>query len=330
LTASTVNGSGKRARSGAQTLTLLSSHRNRLVLQALAGGPKRQIDLRRAAGSPAQTTLRGHLKELEDNGAIAKRRRNAFPGALEYELEKPGRGLLFVATVLESWLSHAPKEPLQPGGDTAKAAIKALVGGWSTTMLRALAARPVSLTELDSVIADLNYPSLERRLTAMRHAGLVEALPANGRGTPYTITDWARRAMAPLSSAIHWERRNAPDRTPTVGKLDAEATFLLAIPLLRLAKDLSGGCRMAVEMPNGSGPRFAGVTVEVRAGKIQALAARLGGKPNAWASGSPLAWLRTVVEADSDGLELGGDGALARALLEGLHRSLFGRGLRVP
>jgi DNA-binding HxlR family transcriptional regulator len=330
LTASTVNGKEKRVRSGAQTLTLLSSHRNCLILRALAEGPKRQIELRRAAGSPAQTTLRAHLRALEDAGAITKQRRNAFPGALEYELEKPGGDLLAVASVLERWLADAPGGSLAPSHDAAKAAVKALVGGWSTPILRALAARPVSLTELDKVVAELNYPSLERRLTAMRLAGLVEALPANGRGTPYAATDWTRQAVAPIAAAIHWERRNAPDRTPAIGHLEAETGLLLAIPLLQLPTDLSGECRMAVEIPNGAEPRLAGVTVDVRAGRIDGLTSRLGGKPNAWASGSAAAWLRTVIEADSDSLELGGDCALALALLEGLHRRLFGRSLRTP
>jgi hypothetical protein len=164
----------------------------------------------------------------------------------------------------------------------------------------------------------------------MRLTGLVEALPTDGRGTPYAITEWARRAMAPMISAIQWERRNAPGRTPAVGPHDAEAGFLLALPLLRLESDVSGICRMAVEMPNGAKPRFAGVTVDVDAGRMRGLAAGLGGKPNAWVSGPPSAWLRAVIEASSDGLELGGDCALAQALLDGLHRALFGRRLATP
>jgi DNA-binding HxlR family transcriptional regulator len=304
-------------------LTLLSSHRNCLILRALAEGPKRQIELRRAAGSPAQTTLRAHLRALEDVGAITKRRRNAFPGALEYELEKPGGELLFVATILERWLAAAPEEPLEPDSDAAKAAVKALIGGWSTPMLRGLAARPASLTELDRAIVEFNYPSLERRLTAMRLVGLVEALPANGRGTPYAVTDWARLAVGPIASAIRWERHRIPERAAAIGQLEVETGLLLAVPLLRLPTDVSGECRIAVEISNGAEPRLAGVTVEVRAGRIRSLAPRLGGKPKAWASGSPAAWLRTVIEADSDGLELGGDSALARTLLDGLHRTLF-------
>jgi DNA-binding HxlR family transcriptional regulator len=310
-------------RSGAQTLTLLCAHRNVLVLQALVEEPKRQAELRRATGFPAQTTLRAHLNGLEEIGAIAKRRRNAFPGTLDYELEKPGRDLLFVAAALERWLASAPGAPLQLGDDAGRVAVKALAEGWSATMLRALAARPLSLTELDRMIAEFNYPSLERRLAGMRLAGLVEALPGNGRGTPYAVTEWLRRGMTPLAAAIRWERQHARGRTAPLGPVDVEAGFLLALPLLRLPSDVNGRCRLAVELRSGGRRRLAGVIVELEAGTVSSCTSRLEGNPGAWVSGSPTAWLEAVIEADADLLELGGECHLAHSLLDGLHAALF-------
>ncbi|HXS47363.1 MAG TPA: winged helix-turn-helix transcriptional regulator, partial [Solirubrobacterales bacterium] len=149
---STVNGSGNGARSGAQTLALLASPLNILILRALSEGPKRQTELRRVAGAPAQTTLRAHLQGLSEIDAIVKSRRNRFPGVLEFELTEAGRDLLSVTTALGRWLRCAPEGPLELGSDAAKAAVKALADGWSTTMLRALAAGPLSLTELDHII----------------------------------------------------------------------------------------------------------------------------------------------------------------------------------
>lgn len=319
-------------RSGAQTLTLLNAHRNVLVLRALADGPKRQSELRRAAGLPAQTTLRAHLKGLEQSGAIAKRRRDVFPGTLDYELGKSGEDLLFVAAALGEWLERGAEGPLTLGSDTARAAIRALVEAWSASILRALAAKPLSLTELDRLIDGLNYPSLERRLGAMRLAGLVRAQPANGRaGTPYGVTEWLRRGITPLAAAIRWERRHIPDRTTPLGRTDVETGFLLALPLLRLPVDVSGRCRLAVELPNGGNPRFAGVVVELEAGAIASCSSRLEGNSAAWASGPPGAWLEAIIDADVDRLELGGDCALARALLDALHTTLFsGPALTTP
>jgi DNA-binding HxlR family transcriptional regulator len=324
LTANTVNGSENGARSGAQTLILLAAQLNVLLLRALQSGPKQQTELRRAAGSPAQTTLRAQLKRLTEIGAVEKRRRNRFPGVLEYELTASGRDLIFVAEVLERWLDTAPEGSLHPSSNAAKAAIKALAEGWSTTMLRALAAGPLSLTELDRIIGTLSYPSLERRLGAMRLSGQIEARPGDSRGTPYAVTDWLRQGVAPLAAAAQWERRHMLESTAPIGRLDTEAAFLLAVPLLRLPAELSGSCRVAAEIPNGGKRRLAGTMVVVRNGQVVSCSTRLLGDPDAWALGSPSAWLSTLIEHDADRLELGGDSEFARTLVEGLHEALFG------
>lgn len=293
------------------------------VLRALSDGARRQSELRQLAGSPAQTTLRAQLKRLEEIGAIERHRRNAFPGVLEYELTAAGRELLVVLDVLERWLERAPEEPLPIGGTAAKAAVKALADGWSTNVLRALAAGALSLTELDGVIKQLSYPSLERRLASMRLAGLVEPRPGNGRATPYAVTRWLRQGVGPFAAAARWERRRLPERTPPWGDLDVETAFLLTVPRLRPASDLTGSCRLAIEMSNGEARRLAGVVVELRNGQVTSCTTNLEGRGDAWALGSPTAWLNAVVDGDLATLEFGGHSSLSRSLVEGLHRALF-------
>jgi DNA-binding HxlR family transcriptional regulator len=304
---------------------LLVAPLNSLILRALITGSKRQTELRREAGSPAQTTLRAQLKKLVNIGAIETQRRNHFPGVLEYELTPSGRGLLVVADALDRWLGQAPETPLRLGSGAAKAAIKALAEGWSTTMLRVLATNPLSLTELDRVIASLSYPSLERRLAALRLTRQVEVRPSNGRGTPYAVTQWGREGIGPLAAAALWERRHMPRDTAPIGRIDAEAIFLLTAPLLSLTEDVSGSCRMAVEIPGSNGRRLAGVMISVKKGRIEACTSRLQGTPDAWALGSATAWLEAIVDTDTDRIESGGDSRLARALVTCLHRVLFGR-----
>jgi DNA-binding HxlR family transcriptional regulator len=323
LNASGANGNGSPARSGTRALGLLGKPLNGAILQTLAKGPIRLIDLRRECGAPAQTTLRAHLRELEELGAIAKQRRNRFPGALEYELEPPGIELLFVLDVLERWLEQAPEGPLEFGTRGAKAATKALVEGWSSTMLRALAARPLSLTELDGVIGGLNYPSLERRLAAMRLAGQVVACTGEGNATPYRVTEWLRRGIAPLSAAAQWERRYAADGSVPIARVDVEAAFLLTLPLVRLPPELSGSCRMGVEMKSGDEHRLVGAMAQIESGRIASCTVRMQGSADAWATGSPSSWLHAVTGSDIDGLQMGGDQRLIRSLVEGLHKVLF-------
>jgi DNA-binding HxlR family transcriptional regulator len=329
LAVKAVNGSGYGARSGARTLGLLAVSLNGVILRSLSTGPKRQVELRHESGSPAQSTLRAHLNALEGIGAILKHRRSAFPGSVEYELAEPGRELGFVSLALERWLAEAPEGPLELREEAGGAAVKALADGWSSTMLRALSARPLSLTELDSLIGALNYPSLERRLGAMRLCGLVEAVPGNGKGTPYAVTDWLRRGIGPLGAASRWERRNVPAETAAIGRIDAEAALLLALPLLQLPVGLSGACRLVVELSSGGEGESAVITALARDGRIVSCVAR-SEDADAWAAGSPNAWFRAAIEADPSHLELGGNSRLARALLEGLYGALFSKPMVQP
>ncbi len=311
-------------RAGGSALSLLSVPLKVHVLQALGEESKPLIELRREIGSPPQTTMRGHLRTLVEIGAIERRRQDGFAGSVDYVLARPGRELLRVAEVLQAWLAASPQGEIELGSIAAKSAINALVAGWSSTIVRAIAARPLSLTELSRLIPSLNYPSLERRLGALRLAGLIEARPSATRGTPYGASEWLRLAVAPIAAAVQWERRHLPSATAPPGRIDAEAVFLLAVPLLTLPSDLSGFCRLTVEIRNGAGePRLGGVMVGVQEGTISSCTSRLEGRAEAWASGSPSSWTSTIMDRETGLLEVGGAGDLALGLLEGLHRVLF-------
>jgi DNA-binding HxlR family transcriptional regulator len=310
-------------RAGAHALSLLSVPLNIEVLTALDAEPKALVDLRRAVGSPPQTTMRVHLRQLTEIGVLDRRRHSDFPGAVDYELGAAGRELMEVVDALEGWLARSPDGRLTLGTMGATSAVKALVGGWSSTIVRALAARPLSLTDLNRLIAGVNYPTLERRLSAMRLAGMIESCRGRNRSRPYSVTAWLRRASGPLAAAALWERRNLGPQTQPITGLDVEATFLLTIPSLRLDSELSGSCRLAASVRNAGEERFAGVRVEVEDGRVVSCTSKLGGTTDAWASGSALDWIRAVIDHSPSQLEIGGDCELPLALLEGLHEALF-------
>lgn len=293
-------------------------------MRALEGRAIPLVDLRRAVGSPPQTTMRGHLRTLAALGIVDRHRQNEFPGSVDYELTQAGQDLLAVREVLGAWLLEAPEGPVSLGSAAAKSTVKALVDGWSATIVRALAARPLSLTDLNRLISAHNYPSLERRIGAMRLAGLVEPGPSGGRRRPYLVSDWMRRSVAPLAAAARWERRHLPDRSAPLGRIDIEAIFLLVAPLLRLPTELSGSCRLVAEVRNADGGHdLAGAIVEVRAGEVVSCISRLRGEVGAWASGSVSTWLRALLGEEADRLELGADHELAMAIVESLHGTLF-------
>ncbi len=311
-------------RAGTQALSLLGSPRNCLILRSLAERPKRQVELRRETGFPAQSTLRGQLNSLDEAGMISKRLGDPFPTVYEYSLEQPGRELLFVIDTLERWLGACPEESFELGSEASKLAIKGLVDGWSSTVLHVLATAPHSLTELDNAIGALNYPSIERRMGAMRLAWQVEPCPNPGKVTPYDLTEWTRRAVAPLVASARWERRNLPAENAPVTALDVEAAFLLTLPLVQLPDSLSGSCRLEVRLPKTRG-RAAGVLIAIEEGRMEAraTAASATADCDAWAVGPPATWFDAVIEGEPDGIDTGGDESLSSALLKGLHLALF-------
>lgn len=311
-------------RAGADALTLLSAPLNVQILEFLQEeGPKETTELRQGVGFPPQSTMRLYLKTLLEIGAIESRRRDEFPAKVDYEIAPAGRALLQVGAALRTWLGAAPDGPIELGSPAACNTIKALVEGWSTTILRALAARPLSLTELSVLIPRVSYPAIERRLHAMRLVKLLETRRTEGRSTPYVVTEWLRRAATPITAAIGWERAYAPASTVPVGRLDVEAVFLLAIPLLELPEEANGKCRLAVEVSDGSSPVFAGVIVSVQNGEVISCVAHLDGGAEAWAAGKPLAWLRQLNNGRVGELEIGGDRSLAEAIAEGLRRTAY-------
>lgn len=307
---------------------MLGTSPNATVLRVLAEGPTSLAELQGRGASPG-STLRARLKDLAKAEVVAARRNRGFPrGSAEYELTDAGEGLLAVVKIVEGWLGESPNGSHGFGGDGAKAAIGALAEGWSATLLRALAAKPLSVADLDSLIGALNYPSLERRIAAMRHAGQVEARPMKGRETPYAVTDWLRRGVAPLLAAIRWERTYLNGSGAPVAAMDVEAAFLLAMPLLEFDPELSGRCRLAVELPSAGEQRLAGVVAHIEGGSVVSCMSRLDGSVDAWASGSIGAWFRALIDCDGGSLELGGDGRLARTLVSGLHEALFTKARR--
>lgn len=311
-------------RTGAYALTLLSAPINMHALSALAEGPRTLVDLRRVAGSPPPTTLRGHLRRLTEIGVVQRRGTERPHTNVEFALAESGRELLGVAATLGAWLAEAPEGALVLGNANAKGAVKALAEGWSTGMIRALASKPLTLTELDRLITEVSYPSLERRLEAMRMVGQIEPVPSKGRGTPYVVTDWLRRAIAPIIAAVHWEQMQLPSKAPAITKIDVEAAFMMVIPMLSLGTELSGASRLAVDMDGAGKSRLAGVRVVLHRGQVDSCTTRLEGQMDAEAVGSATEWIRAVTDPEPERLKVSGERRLAVAFVAAIHEVLFG------
>jgi len=322
-------------RAGGTALSLCAGPLTVPILRAHTSGPLRFPELRERIGGAAQTTLRSQVGALRELGALVKRERGGMPYTVENELTEVGRAVLLVADALEAWLERAPQGSISLGSEPAKAAIRALVGAWGSTMLRALAARPLSLTELDALIPDLSYPGIERRLAAMRAARQVEQAPGQGSGRPYALTSWLRQAVAPIAVAGRCECRHLAGEAEVLTRIDIEAAFLLSVPLVRLPEGHSGECLLAVDTSGSelgaaeseqTHPRLAGVRVAVEDGRVVSCVSRLESDPGTWVLGTVEAWLDAFIEGRLGGLRIGGeDPDLVRSLAAGVHDSLYTR-----
>ncbi len=301
-------------------LSMLARPLNCLVVEALGRRPMRLGELLKELGGPSQSTLRGRLADLVALGAVAKRG-GGMPYAVENQLADAGRDLLQVVEALAAWLSHAPAGPIPLGSVAAKGAIKALVGGWESTMLRVFAARPLSLTQLDRLIAPLSYPALERRLSALRATRLVEPVP-NGARAPYAVSRWGREAVGPISAAARFERIHMSETAARLTPIDIEATFLLATPIAKLPPNTDGFCQLAAAT-DGESQRLAGVNVAIDRGAVVECVARLDPVPRNRALGDAGAWLHAMDFRDPSPLRISGDQDLSHRLVAGVHDALF-------
>jgi DNA-binding HxlR family transcriptional regulator len=304
LTVSGVSESGNRARAGTLTLLMVASTTKRHILRELVDGPKPVAEMREEDGSPAQI-------EIGDSEHAA------------VKITPAGQEMLFVSFVLERWLHSSPKGPLSLGSDEANEAIAALACAWSSTVMHVLAMGPLTLPELNRALDTLTYRALEDHVDAMEEAGQVEAHTGPDGKTRYAVTNWLRQAIAPLAAAARLERLSSAEDTAPIADIDVGASFLLTLPLLELPSELSGSCRLGVQMSGGE-PRLAGVTVCLEKGRLSSCLLELDESAGTWATGSADDWLDTVIEPNRKRVKIGGDEHLARTLLDGLHETLFG------
>jgi DNA-binding HxlR family transcriptional regulator len=202
-------------------------------------------------------------------------------------------------------------------------AIAALLCCWSATVIHGLAAGPRSLAELSEVVEPLDFDTLEEHVKAMERSDQVEARVGPDGTTRYAVTRWLREGLVPIAAAARQEIHfpPPPDDVLPPDRLDVEAAFQLALPLVVLPRELSGTCRLSAQLEDGS---LAGVTARIEGGRVVSCESRLDEGAGTWAHGSSIEWLDTVVDPAAALLEVGGDERLAGALVDGLYESLFG------
>jgi DNA-binding HxlR family transcriptional regulator len=265
----------------------------------------------------ADPTKRRILQEMVEHPL------GAGPGQ-EYRVTPGGKEVLFVGFVTQRWLQSAPQGPLPFGSHEAELAVCAMAAGWTATVMHVLARGPHSFDELHAAVGCLSREAVKRHLSAMRRAGQVEAL-AGADGQPiYAATEWLRAGIAPLIASARLERRVPTEGMAPIDALDVEAGFLCSLSLVELPRELSGSCRLGLRLEENESSCLTGVTARVEQGRIVSCEAGLDQKVGTWAAGTASGWLDTVIDPDAKQVQTGGDRWLAHALVNGLHKTLFG------
>lgn len=234
-----------------------------------------------------------------------------------------GHELLFVGRVLERWLRDCPDGALELGPE-AGPALSALLGGWCSTVVHALAAKPLTDYEVADAVGTLDDEIVDQRIAELENAGLLESFVDERGEERFAPTEWLRRAIAPLAAAGRQEKRFPPGDTAPVAAIDVQASFLLTLPLLDLPARLSGSCSLAVELDEEVLPNPSGTTVRIEAGEVVAYGTSIDETADAWGTASAADWFDAVIERNATRVRTGGDRRLAGTLLQALHEALFG------
>jgi hypothetical protein len=232
-----------------------------------------------------------------------------------------GREMLFVVSVLQHWLNIGPAGPVEIG-EEAGPLVWGLLSGWSSTLTHALAAGALSAEEATGKIGTLDPPVVRLVIETMLDVGLIEAVPDDGQ-TRYEVGDWLRAGIAPLAAAARMELRHPLGDTAPIAVADVEAGLRLVLALLRLPVHVSGSCAMAVELDDEVAEGPVGVTARVAQGRVVSVSAGLDEDADARAVAPIAIWLDAVIEG-AQGVELSGKRQLAKLLVGGLNRALFG------
>lgn len=239
----------------------------------------------------------------------------------------------FVAEQLERWLGECPDGPLGLG-EEAEQPLAALLDGWCSTLVHALAVEPLTAEEAAEA-AGIPRAAARERLMAMEDAGLLaiceqdedseeddadeEAGDEEPRLAP---TEWLRLAIAPLAAAARLEFQLPQGETTPIAPLDVEAAFLLTLPLIGLPEEVEGTCKLTVPVP-GRPPELAGVVVLARDGEIVSVSTDLTMDSGNFATAPPRGWIDTLIDPSVASVDFGGDPQFVFSLLYGLHERLF-------
>jgi hypothetical protein len=207
----------------------------------------------------------------------------------------------------------APGGPSGPDEISGGCTIKALAVAWDTTVLRWLAERPCSLTELDALSPrEVTHHDIRRARKSLSAVGLITPVPSADKRQPYAPVDWARGSAGCIAAAIRWERRFLDAKAP-LSSTEIETLLLLLLPMVEVPQNSGGDtCLLHVE-------RLTDLSVAVEEGGILAYPPTFENARSNRLSGSAESWFDALIDGCTKTLRMQGRIDLTTALASGLH-----------
>jgi DNA-binding HxlR family transcriptional regulator len=310
--------------STADVLRLLSAGATGAILMALGEGPLRTKNLtERVSGYAPRTIYRyaGKLAELE---VVEREEEPGVPSKVVHMLTDPCGTDLYglVNRFADASLTRLPDGRIDAH---AWASLGLLADLWETGMVEELSCEGRSPTELARGPHGLSYHQVNRRAGLFKASGLLSEWQGPGRRRCYGLTEKSRRKMGLLAGIARWRHHHVVGEGEE-GMTTSEMATLLraALPLVKVPEHK--GKRLQLEVRGGSEQEDAEsdtVWAEVEGDGTVHPCASATPSTNGWGRGEVKAWIPAVLEGESQGVLVGGDGTFACDCLEGLYDALW-------
>ena len=211
-----------------------------------------------------------------------------------------GREVPLVSAALKRWLKDCPTGPVELGQGSGDP-LWALLAGWSSTVVHAVAAGPRTAGEVQGEVGVLDAEAIDARIALLVEEGLLHALPGEGgdveplRGdrmaAPRRRPDRRRGAhgAAPPARGHRTDRRGRRRSGPAPDP--AAAADEVAPP--------TGPARWRSSSTRASSAARSRMTARVEEGRVVACEPGADPTADAWAKGDTAEWLDAVIDKNT-------------------------------
>jgi DNA-binding HxlR family transcriptional regulator len=302
---------------GERALKLLADERVVALLQEVAGGPLRPVEIERRLPGIGHAALIERLGRLSREQPALYERLGGRGRAVRYGLSQAGRELAqIVVEAGRQERRHREGVGVPPG----VRALKLVAHECNRAIGRTLAYVPLTLTDLERSLPRVAHTSLMRHLHQLCDGGAVGVRHSHESGrTAYELTAQGRRLALLVVLASRWEGRWASEGDGMQSS-DIHGLVHVIAPLARIAPGIAGICRLHVLAPPGEPT----VDLAVGSSRISSLALSPLVPLDAYGCAGASTWAQALLSRDPTAIAMEGDRVLLSEVVVALGTALHG------